>query len=131
MKKNVNKIIIILLAFFALAVCVWFGLMYLHAYRRALFPSMITLIKYPQEKRSVWRINGKEYGLYECPSVPGYIIDAKRWDKIQIKEEIGLGICIIYNDVGSFFSNSEIRFMNYSISQIDSNTPISYIEYWY
>lgn len=130
MKKLANKIMIILSALALLIVCAWFGLMSLHAYRRAHFPSWITLIRSPQYESAAWRINGKEYGLHECPPVPGYIIDAERWDKIQIKEELGLGIYILYN-VDSFFTGSEMRFMNYPISRIDSNNPLEYIEHWY
>jgi len=129
MKKPTIKIIV-LLSFILLVVCIWFSLMYLHAYRRSHFPSWITLVKHPQYERATWLIKGKEYELDACPPIPGYIIEVKSCDEIQIKEKLGMGLYIQYDDVGHFFSGSKLRFMNYTISEIASDSPIK-LEYHY
>ena len=132
MKKHVNKPLIISLLIVLLIPCTWFGLIQLHAYKRDHFPQWISLHIHitPAKETAVWRVNGKEFGLYECPSVPGYVINVTDWDSIQIKEELGCGLYILYT-IHSFLAESELKFFNYTISSIFSNSPLEIIYYYY
>lgn len=127
-----NKIFILLLPvlLIPMATFTWLALSYVHTYRREHFPSCIMLVKEPQYRRATWRIHGKEHAFYDTPEVPGYKICAKSYDNIKIKEELGYGISIIY-DVNSFFAKSKLQFMNFTISEINSDNPMKCVELIY
>ena len=129
MKKHVNKTLTISLLIVLLIPCTWYGLIWLHAYKRDHFPQGISLHVTPAYHTAVWRINGKEFGLYDCPSIPGYVINVTDWDMIQIKEELGCGLYIHYT-IKSFLAESELKFFNYTISSIFSNSPIEVVYYY-
>lgn len=133
MKNRANNKIFILLfsvLLILMATFTWLALSYVHTYRREHFPSCIMLVKEPQYRRATWRIHGKEHAFYDTPEVPGYKICAKSYDNIKIKEELGYGISIIY-DVNSFFAKSKLQFMNFTISEINSDNPMKYVELIY
>lgn len=73
-------------------------------------------------------INGKEYELYDCPLIQGYDIIVKGGDNIQIKEEVGCGIHILYT-IDSFLVESEMKIFNCTIHSIITTGPLYYVEY--
>ena len=130
MKKGVKRVLWVLLPLVLPVLCAWVGLMHWHAYRRAHFPEWITLIQSPQYEEAVWRINGKEYGLYDCPAIPGYDIEVKGWNAVEIKEELGCGFYILYA-IESSMAESELKFFHFTISSIYSNSPLQSAIYIY
>ena len=126
-KKRVSKPWMLLTCFVLFAICAWVGVVCLHGYRRAHFPQGIALAKYPQYEKWRWVVNGKEYELSDCPSVPGYIFEVKGAGEVQIKEELGCGLYILYT-IRESSAESEIRFFHCTIDRICADSPIKYVE---